>query len=92
MAPARISGIVSDLTLPETPDVSSLNPQMMTATELTSNLERLFGWLQTIEALPETVVEQHVDEETIQTVRDAANMLLLERRDRHSDEGAPRGG
>lgn len=92
MAPARISGIVSDLTLPETPDVSSLNPQMMTATELKLNLERLFGWLQTIEALPETAIKQHVDEETVQTVRDAANMLLLERRDRHSDESAPRGG
>lgn len=83
---------MSDLTLPEPPDVSSLDPSMMTALELRSGLESLFGWLQTAEALPDNSLKQQVDENTVQEVRDAANRLLLEQRERHSDEIAPRGG
>ncbi len=83
---------MSDLTLPEPPDVSSLDPSLMTASELQSGLEHLFGWLQTVEALPETCLKPLVDDDTVQDVRNAANLLLSERRDRHSDETAPRGG
>ena len=75
--------------VPRPPDTASLEPQMMTARELREKLEELFGWLHQAElARPG---EQPPAEE-FQRVRDAANRLLEERRQRHGDEPAPRGG
>ena len=76
------------MTVPDPPDISSINPRMMTAAELQRSLEQLFGWLQTVEASP----AEEPDVEMVQSVRDAANALLQERRDRHSDEPGFRGG
>ena len=75
---------------PEPPDVSGLDPAMMTASELQVRLEELFGWLELVEAEEEGVPE--LSEQQVEEVRDAANELLAERRERHSDESAPRGG
>ena len=71
------------------PDVADLNPVMMTASELQQKLEQLFGWLQREDEKPDG---SDFSDEQVQQVRDAANMLLQERRDRHADESAPRGG
>lgn len=76
--------------IPDAPDVSALNPQMMTAAELQNSLEAVFNWLHIVEALPDAGAA--VDELTVESIRDAANMLLEEQRDRHADESAPRGG
>lgn len=89
---STIHKAISDLPIPDLPDVTSLNPQMMTALELQSSIEQVFDWLQAVEALDESRSEEDIDEATVQRIRDAANVLLLERRERHSDEGAPRGG
>ncbi len=77
---------------PDPPDVAGLNPQLMTAAELQSQLESLFDWLQRVEALPANSSAARPDEESVERIRDAANLLLSERRERHSDENAPRGG
>ncbi len=78
--------------LPDPPDLDSMKPQMMTASELQSGLESLFGWLNEVEAQPDNVREQSVNESIVERVRGVANMLLSEQRERHSDESAPRGG
>lgn len=75
-----------DEKIPARPEVSGLKPQMMTERDLREKLEELFGWLRLAEDAP------GADESELQRVRDAANALLEERRDRHSDESAPRGG
>ena len=78
--------------LPEPPEVASIDPELMTASELRAGLEKLFGWLHSVEAAPENGAEQVYGEDVVQNVRDAANQLLDEQRERHSDETAPRGG
>lgn len=78
---------LSDHNLPDHPDISSLDPQMMTAQELQTRLEELFSWLHEVESAREPVP----DHETVQAVRDAANLLLEERRDRHEEESGLRG-
>ena len=73
----------------KTPDISALEPGMMSARELREKLEELFNWLQQAElARP----GEQAAVEDVARVRDAANRLLQERRQRHSDEPAPRGG
>ncbi len=76
--------------IPEPPDITSLQPRMMTAAELERELERLFDWIHAVEASPEHVFLRL--EESVESIRNTANELLAERRDRHSDEHAPRGG
>jgi hypothetical protein len=68
------------------PPTVGLAPHLMTARELREKLEELFGWLLMAEDAPAP------DHRAIDRVRDAANSLLRERRLRHSDESAPRGG
>lgn len=75
--------------MPEAPAVNSLDPVMMTTAELQEQLELLFSWLQDVEAAKDA---DRPDERSVQAVRDAANLLLEEQRERHSDESAPRGG
>jgi hypothetical protein len=75
--------------LPELPDVKSLAPQMMTAAELQAHLVTLFDWLQAVEAAPGRF---GFTQATVDEVRDAINLVLEERRDRHADEGGFRGG
>jgi predicted component of type VI protein secretion system len=77
------------MTLPEPPDLASLEPQLMTASELQAILERLFDWLHLAEDLPELAIS---GQRMVEAVRDALNMLLEERRERHSDESGRRGG
>lgn len=84
--------MMGDLSLPDPPDVSSLNPELMTTSELHSSLERIFAWLHEVDALPESAFQEQVTESKVQDVREAANLLLVEQRERHSDERAPRGG
>ena len=79
---------MDEMPVPEPPDVSSLDPRMMTAMELQRNLEKLFDWLHMVEWSREA----DFDQGSVQAVRDAANMLLNERRDRHADEPGFRGG
>lgn len=78
------------MAIPDPPDVSSFEPAMMTASELTTELEKLFHWLELVEAEEDGAAR--LSEQQVETVRNAANELLAERRDRHSDETAPRGG
>ena len=73
----------------QAPDVTSLEPQMMSARELREKLEELFDWLHYADAAKPG---EQPPAEAVARVRDAANMLLQERRLRHSDERAPRGG
>ena len=75
--------------IPEAPEVTSLNPMMMSAGELQEQLQLLFGWLHKVEA---ATGPERPGEQVVQEVRDAANLLLEEQRERHSDESAPRGG
>ncbi|MDA0232086.1 MAG: hypothetical protein O3B04_00625 [Chloroflexi bacterium] len=75
--------------LPDPPDVASMAPHMMTASELQRSLEQLFDWLHMADASPESVI---ATQKAVQAVRDAANLLLEERRERHSDETGFRGG
>ena len=77
------------MTFPDPPEIDASVPRMMTATELRQNLERAFDWLHMVEAAPDG---QAPPFQVIQQVRDIANLLLAERRERHSDETAPRGG
>jgi hypothetical protein len=74
---------------PDPPDIDATTPRMMTASELRQNLEQVFDWLHMAEAAPD---EQAPPFRVVQAVRDTANHLLAERRERHSDETAPRGG
>ncbi len=83
---------MSETGVPDPPDVESIDPQLMTASELQSQLEQLFNWLQLVEAQSEDDATTGFDDSAVQTVRDAANALLRERRERHADEQAPRGG
>jgi hypothetical protein len=61
---------------------------MMSARELREKLEELFEWLQQADTAPPG---EQLPPEVVARVRDAANSLLRERRQRHSDEPAPRG-
>ena len=45
-----------------------------------------------VEAELDGSLSQKFRDSAVQEVRDAANLLLIERRERHSDETAPRGG
>jgi hypothetical protein len=77
------------MTFPDPPDIDATTPRMMTAMELRRNLETVFDWLHMAEAAPEGEAPPF---KVVQQVRDTANRLLAERRERHSDETAPRGG
>jgi hypothetical protein len=77
------------MTIPDPPEIDPLVPRLMSASELRQNLERVFDWLHMVEAAPDDEAPPH---RLVQEVRDTANMLLSERRERHSDESAPRGG
>ncbi len=79
---------MGDIKLPDPPDVTSLVPRMMTATELQKSLELLFDWLHIADASPDLGVAEQA---SVQKVRDAVNLLLSERRERHSDESGFRG-
>lgn len=77
------------MTLPDPPELASLVPHMLTASELQTSLEQLFDWL----SLAEDSTDLGITEQrSVEEVRDALNMLLEERRERHSDESARRGG
>ena len=78
-----------EMTLPDPPDLASLVPRLMTAPELQTNLERLFDWLHMAEDSAELDI---AGQRSVEAVRDALNLLLEERRERHSDESGRRGG
>ena len=78
--------MMRDPEVPAPPVYQGLEPQMMTVREIREKLEELFEWLQTADDSPS------YDETVLQSVRETANSLLEERRLRHSDESAPRGG
>ncbi len=92
MASARV-GRRRVTSLPEPPrDPGPADPKMLTSAELTARLEELFNWLSEVEALPGNRHMATDDENLIDRVREEANLLLEERRERHADEHAPRGG
>ena len=77
------------MTYPDPPEIDHMAPRMMTAAELRRKLEQVFDWIHAAEAAPDG---ESPPDLLIQQVRDTANLLLSERRERHSDESAPRGG
>lgn len=78
--------MTSDHEVPDPPAYTELEPRMMTEREIRERLEELFEWLLLADDSPS------YDEAVLESVRQAANSLLEERRLRHSDESAPRGG
>ena len=77
------------MTLPDPPELASLVPHMLTASELQTSLEQLFDWLHLAEESTDLTADE---QRSVEAVRDALNMLLEERRERHSDESGRRGG
>ena len=76
-------------TLPDPPDVDAMDPSMMNATELRVALEELWEWLEQAQMAP---LADAPDDETFEAVEAKMVEITRERRDRHSDETAPRGG
>ena len=76
-------------TLPDPPDIDAMEPSMMNATELRVALEKLWEWLEQAQMAP---LADAPDDETFEAVEAKMVEITRERRDRHSDERAPRGG
>lgn len=76
-------------TLPDPPDIEAMDPALMNASELRVALEDLWGWLEQAQMAP---LSEAPDDELFEAVEAKMVEITRERRDRHSDEPAPRGG
>ena len=75
--------------LPDPPDIDALDPTLMSAGELRVALEELWEWLEQAQMAP---LADAPDDELFESVEAKMVEITRERRDRHSDETAPRGG
>ena len=75
--------------LPDPPDIDSMDPASMSASELRVALETLWEWLEQAQMAP---LADAPDDEVVEAVEAKMVEITRERRDRHSDEPAPRGG
>ena len=75
--------------LPDPPDINSMDPASMSAGELRVALEQLWEWLEEAQMAP---LADAPDDEIVEAVEAKMVEIIQERRDRHSDEPAPRGG
>jgi hypothetical protein len=75
--------------LPDPPDFNSMDPASMSAGELRVALESLWEWLEEAQMAP---LADAPDDEIVEAAEAKMVEITRERRDRHSDEPAPRGG
>ena len=75
--------------LPDPPDIDAMDPALMSAGELRVALEELWEWLEQAQMAP---LAEAPDDELFEAVEAKMVEITRERRDRHSDEPAPRGG
>ena len=75
--------------LPDPPDIASMDPALMSAGELRVALEELWEWLEQAQMAP---LAEAPEDELFEAVEAKMVEITRERRDRHSDEPAPRGG
>ncbi len=75
--------------IPDPPDIESIEPAAMNAGELRVALEQLWEWLQEAQSAP---LADAPDDDIVEAVEAKMVEVTQERRDRHSDELAPRGG
>ena len=66
-----------------------MDPALMSAGELRVALEDLWEWLEQAQMVP---LAEAPDDELFEAVEAKMVEITRERRDRHSDEPAPRGG
>ena len=75
--------------LPDPPDIDAMDPALMSAGELRVALEDLWEWMEQAQMAP---LAEAPDDELFEAVEAKMVEITRERRDRHSDERAPRGG
>ena len=75
--------------LSDPPDLSAMDPAIMSAQELRAAHESLSEWLDRAYSAP---LSDAPDDEAVEAVEEKLVEISRERRDRHSDEPAPRGG
>ena len=75
--------------LPDPPDIDAMDPSMMSAAELRVALEELWEWLEKAQMAS---LADAPDDDVFEAVEAMMVEITRERRDRHSDEPAPRGG
>ncbi len=75
--------------LPDPPDIEAMDPSMMSAAELRVALEELWEWLEQAQMAS---LADAPDDDVFEAVESMMVEITRERRDRHSDEPAPRGG
>ena len=74
--------------IPDPKTYKNIVPKMLSARELRETIETLFDWLNKAEQLTAEQISDH--DELIEEIRNTVNIMLAERRLRHSDSPSSR--